>query len=104
MDTLVAFLMSKQQPVKAVLKPDETLDEFVACMNRKFVNLVFTDTKGSTEIGITLTESTLKADEIDDSTETIILQGKCGLNFEKIKVKVELSLKDFTGFAEVKAG
>ncbi|MBP3325579.1 MAG: hypothetical protein J6L77_04060 [Coprococcus sp.] len=104
MDTLVTFLISKQQPVRAVLKPDETLDEFVACMKRKFVNLVFTDTKGNTEIGIKIAESSVKAEEIDDSTETIILRGECGLNFEKIKVKVELSLKDFAGFAEITVG
>lgn len=104
MDTLVAFLISKQQPVRVVLKPEETLEEFVACMERKFVNLLFTDTKGGTEIGITITETSLKADEIHNSAEIFTLQGECSLNFEKIKVKVDLALKDFTGSAEVTVG
>lgn len=103
MNNLVSFLISKQQPVKAVLKPDETLDEFVACMRRKFLNILFTDTNGDTEIGIRITEASVKAEEINSNVTSISLQGECGLNFEKIKVKISLSLTDFTGVAEVSA-
>lgn len=104
MDNLVSFLITRQQPVRAVLKPDETLEEFVACMRRKFINIIFTDTKGDAEIGIRITNASMKTEEISKNVNSISLQGECSLNFEKINVKISLSLVDFRGVAEVTVG
>lgn len=101
MDNLVAFLIANNQPIKIVLQPEENLKEFIACLKRKFINIVFTETNGDTEIGISILNSSVKTENIDEDIDFISLEGECGLNFEKIKVEAKVSLNDFFGYAKV---
>jgi len=102
MDKLLHFLSQGDHPVKVILKPKETLDEFISCMERGFLNVLFSDTQGGTEVGIVISQSSLEYGDIDQSTQNISIQGECGLNFNKIKISMELSLTDYTGLAQVR--
>lgn len=101
MNQLIQFLAQGKHPVKVVLKPEATLSEFILCLRRKFLNIMFMDTRGGTELGITIIESSVSADDISEFIKSIVVEGECGLNFKKIKVKVEVSLIDFSGTAQV---
>jgi hypothetical protein len=105
MDSLVQRLSSGSHAVEASLRPERTLDEFEAAIDRKNVHVIFTETEGGTELGFPLDEETSDFSEADfeSGTGTAHLEGELELNFVPVRVvaDIDLSTLEGTGHLEV---
>ncbi|HEX2252364.1 MAG TPA: MbtH domain protein [Thermoanaerobaculia bacterium] len=49
--------LTKEQPVEASLRPEPTAEELQAAIERRYVHIKFTETRGGTELGVPLDEA-----------------------------------------------
>ena len=99
MNELVERLSSGQHPVEASLRPDRTVENFKACIDRGYVHIKFTDTKGGTELGVRLDEkeSDLSGANFDEAKGKAHLVGNLTLNYEKVQCIADIDLETLNG-------
>jgi hypothetical protein len=99
MNDLVQRLSSTDQPIEASLRPDKTVDALKAAVERGYVHVKFTETRGGTELGFPLdrSRSDVAALERDGGKGTVTLCGDLVLNFEKVRCVAEVDLDTLTG-------
>src|SRR5437879_5467216 len=87
MNELVKKLTSGKHPVEAVLRPEKTAEALQACIQRGYVHIKFTDTKGGTELGVRLDPGQTDLTNADFSTGQgqIRLAGSLKLDYEPVK-------------------
>lgn len=99
MNDLVRRLSESDQPVEASLRPAKTLDAFKAAIDRGYVHVKFTETRGGTELGFPLdrNRSDLTALDVDGKKGTVKLCGDLVLDFEKVRCIAEIDLDTLNG-------
>ena len=99
MDELVARLSARDHHVEASLRPGKTVKAFKECIDRGYVHIKFTETKGGTELGFKLDRQASDLSKADFSTETgnVHLVGNLTLNYVKVQCITDIDLKTLEG-------
>ena len=98
-DDLVGFLAAGAHPVEAGLRPDKTVKRLHEALERGFVHIKFTDTRGGTELGFELDRQASDLSRADFERETghIHVEGELTLNYQKVRCVADLNLATLTG-------
>lgn len=100
MNELVQRLSEREHPVEVSLRPERTA---LALKNRiddyAFVHILFTGTRGGTELGVMLSkdESDFQNGDFERGTGRIRLAGTLTLNYEKVRCIADVDLETLSG-------
>lgn len=99
MNELVERLSTGRHPVEASLRPDRTVRNLKECIDRGYVHVKFTDTRGGTELGVRLdgNDTDLGGADFEAGTGTVHLVGDLTLNYEKVRCIADISLETLKG-------
>lgn len=89
----------KEQPIIASLRPEPTVEVFKAAIDRGYVHLKFTQTKGGTELGVRLEPDAcdLSSASFANRTGTLKLVGTLVLNYDKVRMHANVALETLAG-------
>lgn len=98
-DDLVKFLSEGDHPVEAGLRPEKTVKLFKEAIDREYVHVKFTDTRGGTELGFELDKEKSDFENADFEKETgsVHVEGDLTLNYVKVRCIADIDLKDLNG-------
>ncbi len=100
--------LTQEQPVIASLRPEPTLQELKAAVERKYVLIKFTETRGGTELGIRLDpeRSDLSGASFEAGTGKIHIVGDLVLDYVPVRFHGDIDLATLagTGRLEVREG
>lgn len=98
-DDLVGFLATGAHPVEAGLRPDKSVKRLQEALDRGFVHIKFTDTRGGTELGFELDRKASDLSRADFGRETgrIHVEGELTLNYQKVRCVADLDLATLSG-------
>jgi hypothetical protein len=99
MNELVQKLCEGDHRVEVSLRPDKTSKAFMDCINRKYVHVKFTETKGGTELGMKLDSQAtdLRNADFQKETGTVKLVGDLTLDYSKVRLFATIELPTLTG-------
>lgn len=99
MDDLVRRLSEGTHPVELRLRPERTAKELKKALDRGYVNVLFTDTRGGTELGVRLErENThLERADFEAGTGQLRFAGNLTLNYVPVRCFVDVDLVTFSG-------
>jgi hypothetical protein len=91
--------LTKEQPLIASLRPDRTVELFKAAIDRGYVHLKFTETRGGTELGVRLEGDAcdLSKGNFESRTGTVKLVGTLVLNYDRVRMHAQVSLDTLGG-------
>lgn len=98
-DDLVQRLAEGSHPVEVSLRPMPTVKILQECIDRGYVHVKFTDTKGGTELGVRLDQnaSDLSQADFENQTGTAHLVGGLTLNYVKVRCIANIDLTTLAG-------
>ena len=98
-DDLIGFLSEGEHPVEAGLRPEKSVKLLHEAIDRGFVHVKFTDTRGGTELGFSLDTdaSDLSQANFDEGTGRVRLEGELTLNYVKVRCIADLDLDTLAG-------
>lgn len=98
-DDLVARLATGDHPIEVVLRPEKTVSALKERLDRGFVHLKFTDTRGGTELGVRLDPNAIAVGDADFTRQTgrIHLEGDLTLNLVRVRCIADVDLGTFSG-------
>jgi hypothetical protein len=99
MNDLVRKLTTGDHAVEASLRPEKTLYGFKAALDRGYVHVRFTETRGGTELGFKLDpgRSDLSSADFDSGSGVVKLCGSLTLDYEKVRCIAEIDLATLNG-------
>ncbi len=99
MSELVRRLSEGDHPVEAGLQPEKTIQALKECIDRGYVHIKFTDTKGGTELGVRLDQEAtdLSTADFDAQTGNVHLLGELTLDYVKVRCIADIDLKTLAG-------
>lgn len=91
--------LTQEQPVIASLRPAPTLQELKAAVERKYVLIKFTETRGGTELGIQLDpeRSDLSTASFEAGTGKIHIVGDLVLDYVPVRFHGDIDLVTLAG-------
>lgn len=96
---LVQQLSRGSHPLEASLRPERTPQAFKESIERGYVLLKFTNTRGGTELGVRLDPQAVdfgRAD-FDNQDGTVHLEGSLTLNYVKVRCLADIDLRTLSG-------
>jgi hypothetical protein len=99
MNELVQRLSEGEHPVEASLRPEKTIAAFKESLDRGYVHIKFTNTRGGTELGVRLDRnaSDLSAASFEQQTGIAHIVGDLTLNYVPVKCIADIELETLTG-------
>jgi hypothetical protein len=99
MNELVQRLSQGNHPVEASLRPEKTLAAFKQSIDRGYVHIKFTNTKGGTELGVKLDlqDSILNQADFEHQIGNVHLVGSLTLNYIKVRAIADINLETLSG-------
>lgn len=97
--SLVDRLCEGNHPVEAGLRPERTAKLFKEAIDRGYVHIKFTQTKGGTELGVRLDRDACdfsKAD-FESGVGTVHIEGGLTLDYVKVRCVADIDLKTLEG-------
>jgi uncharacterized protein YbdZ (MbtH family) len=97
--SLVDRLTEGDYPVEVGLRPERTVKLFKDAIDRDYVHIKFTGTRGGTEIGVRLDREAsdfTKAD-FENGSGTVHIEGGLTLDYVKVKCVADIDLKSLEG-------
>lgn len=101
--SLVDKLCEGEHPVEAGLRPEKTVKRFKEAVDRNYVHIKFTKTKGGTELGVKLDLDACdfsKAD-FDGGTGTVHIEGNLTLDYVRVKCIADIDLTTLDGMGHL---
>jgi uncharacterized protein YbdZ (MbtH family) len=98
-DTLVKRLTQGSHPLAAGLHPEKSVQALKESIDRGYVHIKFTDTKGGTELGVKLDTAVCDFSRADfeDQTGTVHLVGGLILDYVKVRCIADIDLTTLAG-------
>jgi uncharacterized protein YbdZ (MbtH family) len=98
-DDLVDRLCAGRHPVEITLRPESTVEAFKASLDRGYVHVKFTDTRGGTELGVRLIREGTQTEQADfaHGTGKVHLEGTLNLNYRDVRCLADIKLPALTG-------
>jgi len=99
MNDLVRKLTTGEHQVEASVRPDKTLESFKAALDRGYVHVRFTETRGGTELRFKVdpTLSDLSAGDFDHGRGLVKICGNLTLDYEKVRCVAVIDLATLNG-------
>ncbi len=99
MNELVQRLSQGNHPVEASLRPEKTVAALKESIDRGYVHIKFTNTKGGTELGVKLDPEASNLNEADFEHQAgkVHLVGNLTLNYEKVRAVADIDLQTLAG-------
>jgi uncharacterized protein YbdZ (MbtH family) len=97
--SLVDRLCEGNHPVETGLRPERTAKLFKEAIDRGYVHIKFTQTKGGTELGVRLVRDACdfsKAD-FESGVGTVHIEGALTLDYVKVRCVADIDLKTLEG-------
>jgi uncharacterized protein YbdZ (MbtH family) len=97
--SLVERLCEGDHAVEVGLRPEKTLKLFKEAIDRDYVHIKFTQTKGGTELGFRLDRSAsdFSAADFENGVGSIHIEGNLTLDYVKVKCVADIDLSMFAG-------
>jgi len=95
--TLVERLSEGRHSVEVSLRPQKDVSRFKECLDRAYVHIKFTETRGGTELGVRLSEIDLAGADFAAGTGEAKLKGTLTLDFVKVNCYATIKLPELTG-------
>ncbi|PYP87572.1 MAG: MbtH domain-containing protein [Blastocatellia bacterium AA13] len=97
--SLVERLCEGDHPVEAGLRPERTTALLKEAIDRNYVHIKFTDTKGGTELGVRLDRDSCNfgGADFESGTGTVHIEGGLTLDYVKVKCVADLDLSTLEG-------
>lgn len=97
--SLVQKLSEGDHAVEVGLRPEKTLKLFKEALDRNYVHVKFTETKGGTELGVRLdsTASDFKSADFDTQKGTVHLEGDLTLDYVRVRCVADIDLATLSG-------
>ncbi len=98
-DELVTRLASGSHPVEVGLRPERTAQLFKDAIDRGYVHIKFTETKGGTELGVRLDTAASDWSQADftQATGPVHVEGTLTLNYVKVRCIADVTLETLAG-------
>ncbi|GAA6620721.1 MbtH domain protein [Scytonema sp. NUACC26] len=99
MNELVQRLSSGEHPVEASLRPEKTPTALKECIDRGYVHIKFTNTRGGTDLGVRLDPKASNFNEADFENQKgqVHLVGDLTLNYVKVRCIADIDLGTLEG-------
>ena len=96
---LVERLSVGDHPVEVSIRPDRDVSSFKECIDRNYVHIKFTDTRGGTELGVQLDreETNLNLANFEVPSGDVHLVGDLTLNYVQVRCVADIELKTLAG-------
>lgn len=88
--------LTTEQPVELSLRPETDLASFRAALDRGYVHVKFTETRGGTELGFEPTVDAAGAD-LEAGTGSVGLSGKLILDYVPVRLHATIDLATLKG-------
>lgn len=97
--SLVEKLCEGKHPVEVGLRPERTAKLFKEAIDRNYIHIKFTKTKGGTELGFRLNRDTsdLSAADFDNAKGTVHVEGVMTLDYVRVKCVADIDLSTLAG-------
>jgi uncharacterized protein YbdZ (MbtH family) len=97
--SLVERLCEGDHAVEVGLRPEKTLKLFKEAIDRDYVHIRFTQTRGGTELGFRLDRSAsdFSNADLDNGAGTVHLEGNLTLDYVKVKCVADIDLSTLAG-------
>jgi uncharacterized protein YbdZ (MbtH family) len=97
--SLVDKLCDGEHPVEAGLRPEKTVKLFKEAIDRNYVHVKFTNTKGGTELGVRLDREACDFSNADfeNGVGTVHVEGGLTLDYVKVKCVSDIDLSTLEG-------
>lgn len=104
MNALVEKLSNGKHSVMVSLRPEKTMAEFKACLDRKYVLIKFTETKGGTELGFRLSEQdcVIPEEQFSLAAGKVHLEGDLVLDYVPVRCVADIDLSTLDGLGYLK--
>ncbi|GAB1540310.1 hypothetical protein NUACC21_29790 [Scytonema sp. NUACC21] len=99
MNELVQRLSQGEHPVEASLRPKKTATALKECIDRGYVHIKFTNTKGGTDLGVRLHPEASNFNEADFENQKgqVHIVGDLTLNYVKVRCIADIDLATLEG-------
>jgi hypothetical protein len=99
MNDLVQRLSEGQHPIEVTVRPERTIQAFKECLDRDYVHVKFTATRGGTELGVPVdrTRSDFSGANLEAGTGRLTIVGALTLDFVPVRCVAEIELPSLTG-------
>ncbi|GEM_PF-496679 len=100
---LVQRLSQGNHPVEASLRPEKTVAALKESIDRDYVHIKFTNTKGGTDLGVRLDREASQFNEADFEQQKgkVHLVGNLTLNYVKVRCIADIDLETLTGIGHL---
>lgn len=97
--SLVDRLCEGEHPVEAGLRPEKTVKLFKEAIDRDYVHIKFTKTRGGTELGVRLDRDACNFSNADfeNGTGAVHVEGGLTLDYVKVKCIADIDLTTLEG-------
>ncbi|HVT16344.1 MAG TPA: MbtH domain protein [Thermoanaerobaculia bacterium] len=91
--------LTTDQPVVASLRPEPTVEGFKAAIDRGYVHVLFTETRGGTELGVRIDPKylDLSAADFEHKTGSAKLAGELILDYTRVRCHATIDLATLRG-------
>jgi hypothetical protein len=99
MDELVSRLSTGEHSVEITIRPERTAERLKQCIDRGYVHIKFTETRGGTELGVRLEKerSNIEGADFAEGSGQITLCGTLKLNYVPVRCVAQIDVKTFAG-------
>jgi hypothetical protein len=103
MSELVQKLSEGWHPVMVNLRPDHSVKALKECLERGYVYVNFTNTRGGTELGIPIDPqfSDLTSADLNAGTGSLRLVGTVKLDYVQVRCIADISLPELKGIGRL---
>ena len=97
--SLVDRLCEGEHRVEAGLRPEKTVKRFKEAIDRNYVHINFTDTRGATELGVRLDNDSCNFSNADfeNGSGTVHVEGDLTLDYVKVRCIADINLDSLQG-------
>ena len=98
-DSLVTRLSQGEHPLEVSLRPEKSMPVLKEQLDRGFLNVKFTDTRGETELGLRLDRDAIDVSQadFDNQAGTLHLEGGLMLDFVSVRCVADVNLNTLAG-------
>jgi uncharacterized protein YbdZ (MbtH family) len=102
-EDIISRLSKAPSPVEVSLRPEKNAQAFKERIDQGHVHLRFTETRGTTELGVKLDRDATNLEQADfeKQTGTVHLEGGLTLNYVKVRCIAEINLGTLAGHAQL---
>lgn len=99
MSDLVKRLAEGQHRVEIALRPKKSAQAFKECLDRDYVHVRFTETRGGTELGVTLDRDRTRLDNADfqAGSGSVRVVGTLSLDFVPVVCVADIDVATLSG-------